>query len=423
MEHGARLHSEWGASGRKRRRLCPGSVRMARAAPPSAPSEWALDGTAAHELIDYCFKNGIREAELGALSCPSSYGEHDEERCRAVQVMLDYVYGILDTFPDAIAHYELRVHLDSQAAPGEVFGTADVIIYIPSVDMLYVIDYKHGAGVPVEVEENEQLEQYIASACCDIYLAPVSDGTTIVGTIVQPRCDHVDGPVREWTVPWERFLTLLPAIEMEISVCQRSDAPLVPSYEACHWCPATTCPARYTQAMSVLPAMIAEVRTVAQVLPPVDTLTVQQLSDIAANADFLIDYLKDVKSALFGIAMGGNHVPDYKLVESITHRQWYGHEMAIATALMKQTGQDIDVIMPRKLIGIVDAEKLVKEAYKAGAPNTANKELVAAAKKWLASYTEKPPGKLVLVPVSDRREVKAPHIDMTKYVQLPDMRD
>jgi hypothetical protein len=72
------------------------------------------------------------------------------ECARNVQVILDHVYTILDSYPDAELAVEHRVHIPSQAVPDRMWGTTDVRIYVPSIRWLFVIDYKHGAGIFVD---------------------------------------------------------------------------------------------------------------------------------------------------------------------------------------------------------------------------------------------------------------------------------
>jgi len=421
MDHGTREHAEYNPSGSHRWMNCHGCIRLARTAPPLPPSEYALDGTEAHELLELCLSGRQRDV---ALASAYAGRKDDEDRIEAVQTAVNYVFSILDTHPDAVMYLEERVHLPSQMAPGRVHGTADIVIYIPSYDIVYVIDYKHGAGVAVDVvtydaqgkrHVNSQALMYTVGALDDIYRIPASFDTTICCVIIQPRAFHPDGPIREALVTNEELQSFFDDMERAIAECEKPDAPVTPG-SWCRWCPASSvCTAREDRARALVAPLVASFRefTPAQ-LPAVQHLPVDRLVAIADAAEFIRDFVKEAEEALFAHAMGGGFVPGRKLVDAQGKRIWLGgktNQDNIALELMTLTGCSIDEIMPRKLVGIGDAEEVVKKQYKAVAtPGAKARDINEAVRVTMARLTDKTNrGKYSLVPLTDRRAaVNAP---------------
>ena len=159
------IHSEFGGSVIKRVIRCPGSVALCRTVPPEPSSKWAAEGTHAHKVAEDLLK--LRQRKM------AGHGELTE----AVNTYLDTVYqdwdaatarwrevkGGPDTMPEG--HVEAAFSLPVKHAPeGAVFGKNDFCLWEPLTGHLIVYDYKHGAGVGVSVEDNEQLKFYALGA-------------------------------------------------------------------------------------------------------------------------------------------------------------------------------------------------------------------------------------------------------------------
>ena len=69
--------------------------------------------------------------------------------------------------------HDLRVEVkfDLTHIDAEAFGTCDAVIVAP-MNRIIVVDYKHGKGHAVEVENNHQLQYYALGA---YYALPASD--------------------------------------------------------------------------------------------------------------------------------------------------------------------------------------------------------------------------------------------------------
>ena len=112
---------------------------------------------------------------------------------------------------------------------------------------LWYLDYKHGAGIAVEVENNPQLLDYGLGAL----LADVHPAKRVKLVIVQPRCDHADGPVRDWEIDAIDLLDFRADLKAYAEATQRADAVLV-SGDHCKFCAAAPlCPALEKKAQAV----------------------------------------------------------------------------------------------------------------------------------------------------------------------------
>lgn len=419
-EHGVRKHAPYPASSAERLALCPGSKRMEDAVPPRAESIYAKRGTLAHYIMEVAFDNGEREAASAVVFCDPrmfayaevTIGDKEYDSIVAgVQEALDYVYEILDTYPDAQLLTEQRLHFPSLHAPDDVWGTGDILIFVPSLAWLIVADYKNGVGA-VEVQGNRQLLRYGTSAV----LNNVQHGVLHVRLVViQPNAFHPHGNIRHWDLTFDEVLDWACALDAEIERSQAHDAPLVPGEKQCHYCnAATTCPALEARALSVVGSTFASVKDIPGVqLPRPQDMPVDRLAYILDAKDMLEDWLGEVEKHAFELARQGYTVPGRKLVEAQAKRRWYGDTDIVAQQLVDLMGpykseedkaKALDTVMPRKLIGITDADKLVARAFKARRKKSEAKQAAEEAAQALAFLTLKESsGNVSLVPVTDAR--------------------
>lgn len=457
-EHGVvhRLHAPYPASSAERLYLCPGSKRMEDAVPPRAESVYAAEGTRGHYLLEClirCYLGGndgadVCEATEAARVCK-------KETIDAVHETVDYVVGILETYPDAQILTEQRLHFPSVYAPDDVWGTTDIVIFIPSLAWLIVIDYKNGVGV-VEVEGNRQLLRYGASAVFNC----ITTGVLHVSLVIaQPNAFHPAGPIRHWNLTFDELLDWTAKLDEEIRVSQDPCAPLVPGEKQCRYCNAsTTCPAAEAKALSVVGTNYGSVRDLARVqLPSPQEMPVDRLAYILDAKGMLEDWLGECEKHAHELARQGYYIPGRKLVEAKAMRRWYGEPEQVAQQLLGLIGKGVDYdslaldflllaqdgdfalgeiarrleefhrgttalddVMPRKLITITDADKLVAKAYKARGKKSDAKKLAEDAAQAMAFLTLKESsGNTSLVPATDPR----PAVNLTAAafanVQLP----
>lgn len=337
-----RPHSTHSASGSKMWMACPGSIRMQQGKGDGS-SVFAREGTAAHAVLEHCLRAGMWSAELldgGKVSSatgkvlepgthpdnPAEWEDDPEHQCvfpinpdmvSAVDECLAYVKMRLEELgPHAELRFETQVDL-SWVRPG-MFGTNDIAIVVPW-HVLETIDYKHGRGVAVEVEENSQTMYYATGTAhaegwiFDEYKS----------TIVQPRLEHEDGPVRSWSTDERRLKTFAIELADAYDRTQDPEAPLVAG-EHCRFCRARAqCP---TLAEAATAAAQLEFDEFLDSWEPTEMAVVPtEMSDEdlvrSVRALPLIDaFVRAVKGELNKRVMEGKDVGGYKVVRKKTNR-------------------------------------------------------------------------------------------------------
>lgn len=404
-DHSQRTHARYSASTAHRWFRCPGSVRLCEGV-PNRPSAYAAEGTQAHERLEECLAQGV---DYGYV-----YGEevNTTDMGRSIQVAIDYIAGIYTENPDAVMLVEHRFSIPSEAAPGEVFGTCDCVIHVPSLRLLYVIDYKHGAGVVVDVRGNEQLRFYALGA---LSAHPEWDVDTVALVIVQPRAPDFALPIPEEWVPVARIHPLF-AEELESAIRATKDeyyTPLVPGEKQCRFCPAATvCPARERQALAAVGETFSSVRQVtAESLLAAGELPPKRVAEILDAADLIRDWLRRVEQRGVELVRDGTGVPGRKLVEAQARRQWIEDVESedLALRLGELTGDDLDFMQFMRPVTITEAEKLVKDAVRERTPKGQKKAAVEEVTRQMAFLTtKKSSGNLMLVRAEDPRPAVDP---------------
>ena len=148
---------------RKHSPLPPSSAARWIACPPSAlknaeiedkPTQAALEGTAAHTLCEYKVKTALGETVENPIENLDFYNAEMEECTEGyMQFVLEQVEKAKESCSDPIVFVEQKLDFTNYVPHG--FGTGDCVIVAD--DNLTVIDFKYGAGVMVEAENNQQM--------------------------------------------------------------------------------------------------------------------------------------------------------------------------------------------------------------------------------------------------------------------------
>lgn len=328
---------------------CPGSVALSKGV-ESTSSPYALEGTKAHELAEKILKG--EEVD----------GDYSEEIRSAVSVYTDYIFSLVEK--GAQLHVEKRVVLD--AIDSVLFGTADAILI--QNDVVEVVDYKNGAGIAVEVEENTQMLYYALGAVMCLPVTP----NFIRMTIVQPRCPHPCGSIRSWEVNYERLIEFSFELEEAVARTKKKDAPLIPG-DHCRFCPAAAhCPELGEKAIESAKEAFTEIKTY-------DKEKLKKTLDLIPQLE---SYIKAVREFAYQEATRGRAPRGYKLVAKRAMRKWNS-----------EVAKDIE-----RLVG---AEAYVKTLR---SPAQVEKLLDKKDKKKLDPYVSKVSSGYSLVPSSDARK-------------------
>lgn len=285
---------------------CPGSVRMSEGC-ENIESEYAKEGTHAHLLASQILEKIFfgREPEGGYVEVLNK--EMDD----AVGIYVDFAIAEAQE-AEAITqrgHVLVEHRFDLTSVHPGLYGTADLVIYWPKKKKLTVADYKHGAGIAVDVEDNLQLQYYGLGALLSTGF-PCDEVELVV---VQPRCEHQDGRIRRWKFSSIELLDFAADLAHDAAETEKPDAKLNPGTH-CRFCPAapTKCPA---------------IKEKAQALAKLEFKT--GLSYDPVKLDQALKFLpameawiKQVREFAYGEAMHGRMPPGWKLVAKRATRKW-----------------------------------------------------------------------------------------------------
>ena len=309
---------------------CPGSVRLS-AGIKGVDSVYAQEGTVAHALAEACDSCGIHPyLYLGAKRTADGlrFFEVTEEMVDAVELYCQAGRDVTDKAAGDVVYHEHKFDL-SAIHPG-CFGTADRVIWKPSIRTLYVDDFKYGAGIPVDVKSSPQNRYYALGAYVTLKLPALK----IVLRIIQPRCPHPDGPVRSHEIDAVELLEFQHDLIAAAKATENPDAPLVPG-DHCRFCPAAaTCPVLHARAQ----------RAAASAFAPDAPYEPKSLADALALAPIVEAWAKSVREFAYAQAEAGAAIPGWKLVAKRATRQW--RDVAAAELRLKEIGLGETVMYP-----------------------------------------------------------------------------
>lgn len=410
-------------SGSGRWLFCTGSVgldvELRKQEPESAPTSsiYASEGTCAHHLGAKCIKGDISpynfiNDEIAAEDGTPYKTTVNLEMANAVNIYVDFVLSLARKSSNSILEVEQTLDLTG-ISPYVFSGTSDAWVYNPETKHLDVCDLKYGQGVFVEVENNTQLMIYALGVTQKLYRSyriPLNEISGITLHIIQPRVNNGSQPIRSWdlspqVLPWFHEF-ILSAVKSAFS-----PSPVFsPSEHRCRWCPGSSrCPARAEQAIKaaqldfdhLVNHAISKDQTleiyspVGQMfeaipeptLPPVQLLSITELSVVLRWKKRIENFLGDVSEYAKQLRVQGNRVPGFKLVRGRSIRQWKSEKeaMELAQAFVPKE----EMYSKPKLLSPAQMEELFKK-----------KKLQMSL---LESVIVKPEGELTLAPIEDPR--------------------
>lgn len=425
--HTDRAHATLAPSAAHRWMVCPGSIVLEQGF-PNTTSSYAAEGTAAHELASWCLANDEQpEDHLGLWIDTKAtdgnpfidllldddiereenrYFEINDDMVMAVTVYTEFVGTLCKQSDD----YELAVEqrLDGTYLHPDIFGTGDMTGYSEKLRHLDVVDYKHGKGKNVAVEDNPQLFLYGALTAARFHNRPLE---TITLHIVQPRSGGKAVKSRKYDL-FDIFefedVVKVAAGDVDEAAKQlrlhKEGKPIdLPTWfdtffeagDHCGFCKAqATCPAARANAYENAKAEFDDYDG-EMLLPEITKLDPDELADTLAKADQLLAWIKAVQVHAHEQACANNMPTGYKLVAKRANRKW--RDVVNARFELVKSGLEYDSLFeePKFKTPAVIEKMMKKKAFE----------------KWVADHTDEDGnGPIVkissgtnLVPVSDPR--------------------
>lgn len=368
-------HALLSASGAHRWLECTPSAQLELQFPQST-SEYAEEGTAAHELCELTARywlGEISEAEYENQRDELAKGKYynaEMQECANdyAKFVAEKTAAARETCEDAFTALEVRVDFSKYVKDG--FGTGDCIIV--SDNALEIIDFKYGKGVRVEATGNPQMKLYALGAYLEYNT--LFDIDSIRMTIFQPRLSGVQSSdeitVKELLEWAEKY------VKPRAKLAYKGEGEFAPSEEVCKFCRAKAqCKARADKNLKLFDEA-----------PDVLLLTPEDAGKILEQAGDIQSWLADLESLVSSTLLAGQPVEGWKMVEGRSNRR-FADELKVVDA-MKAAGYDESLLYERKLITLTQMEK------------DFGKKAIA---ETLGELIVKPQGKPTLAPAKDKR--------------------
>lgn len=324
-----------GGSTAKRLINCPGSAALIAKVPPAPSSSYADEGTLLHDIIAEVLESG--QAPASFIGATNKDVVLTEELVNTKLLPALALLDDLDPFKDGEFMTEARVDF-GDFIPG-AFGSCDLLLRVGK--SAYVIDWKFGAGVPVEAIDNEQLLFYAAAALRGDHTRWVFEGAeTIELVIIQPPS------LKRWEVSVPQLMQFSARLRDAVKMSERPDA----WTKAGDWC-------RFCPAKAICPQMTGAADRALKV--QIDALDARQLGAHLRMADMLEDWIKAVREMSLQTLEAGGTVPGYKLVAKRATRQWT--DEAAAVAALTAAGVNESDLMVTELKSPAQVEKVLKK--------------------------------------------------------------
>lgn len=378
-----KAHAVFGASGSKRWLECPGSIALSEGM-PNIESAAAAEGTKGHACLEFIVNN--RSNIKAAMKMASK--TWNEEMIEHAVTSTEYIITRLEEDDTSVLYVEEKIDASKFTRDGE-FGTSDIGIAQYKLRRLIVADYKYGAGVPVDVEDNPQAIYYALGMLLKL---GSKNFDTVELIIIQPRAHHHSGKtIRTIVMSVKEVLAWGYKFKAGVKACLEEGAPLK-SGDHCQFCPAAIkCPELKIKATK--DAMIVFDDGVVKKVPSVKELSPAQLSKALTAIEKIETYIKAVKEHAFDQVKKGNKIPGWKLVEKRRTRRWKDDKKVLDVA-MKVLGDKC--LSERKLLSPAQLEKKFKKSKNV--------------KAWVAKNTTDTTGGVTLAKSSDKRK-EANHLE------------
>ena len=333
-------HAFLSASSSHRWINCPPSAALC-AKEPNKSSPYAQQGTDAHSLCEHKVLAALGQASKDPTESLSYY---DEEMADCTDQYCTYVMEQLQEAKKLCGDPQVLVEqrLDFSRWVPDAFGTGDCLIVADQI--LHIIDFKYGQGVPVNPERNPQLMYYALGAYS--LFEGIEEVDTVRLSIVQPRMQEEP---QTWAISLADLLTwarevLQPAAEMawkgEGEFCTGPH---------CRFCKAHPNCRAWKDKYGPLAGF--------EPYPEPATLSDEELGEWLQKLEGLAAYARDLEEYAQQALMEGRTLPGWKLVQGRSTRKWTDQDAAFRQ--MQADGIDEAMLYTRTPITLTVAEKMI----------------------------------------------------------------
>ena len=325
-------HAVLSASASSRWLHCPPSLRAGEHI-INVPSQWADEGTRAHELCAQALAKDWGKEITPLKQADSEYGEEMKQSAVCYAAFVKEQAGSCD----CDVFIEHRVDYSNAIGVADSFGTADCILLEKGTGIAHIIDFKYGFQ-RVEVIKNTQLMLYAAGVYSEFGKRYGIKEFRL--SIFQPRIANAN----TWRITAERLT----------SVCEKAFRPAAQQavsgggeFRAGEWC--RFCPVR-----AICRKNAERLMTDPRIVPP-PMLTDKEIVALLRIADDISSWLSDVKAYALESAKAGHVWEGFKIGHA-KGRRIFTSEPAVAEVL-RNAGIEPYAEQKPKLKGISDLEK------------------------------------------------------------------
>jgi hypothetical protein len=341
-------HALLGASSAARWIACPPSARATENL-PDEESEYAAEGTKAHEVCEVALRRNLKNWEQGQALMEVIPGgalgkdEKSSEIIRAANQYIDFIHEQWALFPHKPGVFIEQEVVVTRWVP-EGFGTCDCLMIGDGI--LHIVDFKYGKGVPVSPVRNPQLMYYALGAYA--LFDGIEEIDTVRMSIVQPR-------IQEEPETWELSLADLLTWAREV---------LTPAAQMAwkgegEFCSGPHCKDHFCKAYPNCRAWQDKYGPLAgfEPLPQPAALTDEELGDWLRKVQGLAQYARDLEDYAQTALLEGRSLPGWKLVAGRSTRKWVDQDAAFKQ--MEADGTDEAMLYTRTPISLTVAEKMI----------------------------------------------------------------
>jgi hypothetical protein len=345
---------------------------VAAEAYPEQDTDFTREGTLAHEIAERvaAFPDDPGKTILWPQDFPTEMLDH---AC----AYRNYIEELKHS-DHAIVLLERRVDFSPWVPDG--FGTCDCIII--QDDVLTIIDYKYGQGVPVSAYDNPQLKLYALGALNDYGFAV--DVKEVEMHIFQPRINNIS--TFKMSVPdliaWADKIVKPTAAKAAKGKGEFKEG------VHCTFCPHAGRCRKLANACKTF-VETHDLRVAVPILTPFE------LAEALAMEPLITLWLRRVKAQALDSMLNGAEVPGYKVVEGKEGNRKWTDELEVLGRLetlgyMREDITETTLLSPAKMDKALGKKKVAE---------------------LLDGYISREPGKPTIVPESDKRPAYDPTAD------------